>query len=406
MVILSLICFFYDKMLYFFIWYHCFKQNIILKHFTLLIIMQNVAQKVITPSKPGVFRTVFLYTGQGESTLLVIPTSLYSNEYMYVLIDCDEDYEKNEVDIMTLLLDLLGKGRKLDVFINTHPHKDHLAGLKIIYDAVGIKEIWHSNHKPAGQKHDDAYGQLKYALSKIGNQNEYHLKGTNDSNKIKTRGDVEVIKKLGLIDFIVLSPAEFVCEDIGGEDEDARNRRIHEQCGVIKLSYYGKHILITGDSDKVAWQDHITGYHADKLPSDILSASHHGSRTFFKNNKEDKDIFKRHIELIAPKHLIVSAPKVLDSQHDHPHKDALEIYREFLDESEIFHLGNEDGDPYCVIADIEPGGKLSINFDFDLINEYGRKDTDKNNSGNQGFNKGIYINTGVGTRLDEKPMGL
>ena len=34
----------------------------------------TVAEEIIKPTKAGIFRNVFLYTGQGESTLLVIPT--------------------------------------------------------------------------------------------------------------------------------------------------------------------------------------------------------------------------------------------------------------------------------------------------------------------------------------------
>jgi competence protein ComEC len=84
-------------------------------------------------------------------------------------------------------------------------------------------------------------------------------------NKIRTSNSAsdEIIKKLGLIDYQVLSPAEYLCDDIAGEDSDARDKRIHEQCGVIKFTYgkEAKSILITGDSDKEAWKEHITDYH-------------------------------------------------------------------------------------------------------------------------------------------------
>lgn len=41
----------------------------------------TVAEKIIKPNKPGIFRTIFLYTGQGESTLLVIPTGTTVEDY-------------------------------------------------------------------------------------------------------------------------------------------------------------------------------------------------------------------------------------------------------------------------------------------------------------------------------------
>jgi hypothetical protein len=46
--------------------------------------MSNKAKEIIVPNEKGVFRVVFLYVGQGDSTLLVVPNG---DEYKYVLID-------------------------------------------------------------------------------------------------------------------------------------------------------------------------------------------------------------------------------------------------------------------------------------------------------------------------------
>lgn len=66
----------------------------------------NIAEKIIKPTKAGVFRTIFLYTGQGESTLMVIPTGSNINDYKYVLIDSDQDYEPNEINLVKMFKDL------------------------------------------------------------------------------------------------------------------------------------------------------------------------------------------------------------------------------------------------------------------------------------------------------------
>ena len=34
----------------------------------------------------------------------------------------------------------------LDIYINTHPHVDHLAKVKKLYDDIGISQLWHSGH--------------------------------------------------------------------------------------------------------------------------------------------------------------------------------------------------------------------------------------------------------------------
>lgn len=364
----------------------------------------NIAQKVLQPTTAGIFRTAFLYTGQGEVTLMIIPTGEQVSDYIYVLIDCDEDKGKDEIEVVKMLQDLFEDEGKLSVYINTHPHKDHLAGIQSIYDNIGIDEVWHSNHKPSGSD-DSSYQELKYVLKKIGKQNEFHLKGTNSLNTVQTVDEIKKVKKLGNVDFQVLSPATFVCEDIESEESDeTRRKRIHEQCGVIKFTYKGISVLMTGDSDKKAWQENITDYYYENLPSDFLSSSHHGSRSFFKENKEDEDVFLKHIKKIAPKYTIISAPKQSESKHDHPHDEALEIYKEYSSE-DVLHLGNEDGNPYSVIVDIDINGEYSVNFDEELIEEYGYKDEKVEESSKNNSARVLSSGFSIGTKLDNKPMG-
>ncbi|ULT38551.1 MBL fold metallo-hydrolase [Niabella defluvii] len=157
--------------------------------------LMTIAEKIIKPTKPGIFRTVFLYTGQGESTLLVIPTGTTVEDYQYVLIDSDKDNEENEIDLIALFKDLFKTSGELSLFINTHPHNDHVGGIKEVYDEIGFKEVWHSNHK-AGGKHKKKYEDFMSVVKAVGKSNEYFLLGTNDLNKIRTSANKEVIKNL------------------------------------------------------------------------------------------------------------------------------------------------------------------------------------------------------------------
>jgi competence protein ComEC len=362
--------------------------------------MSNTAKDIIIPKTPGIFRTIFLYTGQGESTLMVIPDGA---NYKYILVDCDQDHEPYEIDIAKMLKDLFDNGQSLDVYINTHPHKDHLGGIKEIYDAVSIDEVWHSNHKPGADKHKGPYADFLTVLKAVGDDNTYLLKGTNTPNKIRKKDDSEILKKLGDVDYIVLSPAEYLCEDIEEKDADERDRRIHEQCAVVKFSYGNpvKSVMITGDSDKTAWKDHITSYHKAKLPADVLSGSHHGSRTFFKDTEDDEDIYEDHIKEIKPTYLIISAPAQEDSPHDHPHDDAMELYKKYVDDEDIFHLG-QDSQKYCVIVDISKDGNIDVQIDYDLVEEYGQKPEDDPDGEEEKESVNIAVKT---SRIDNKPMG-
>lgn len=359
--------------------------------------MNNKAQEVLIPA-PGVLRITFLYVGQGEATLLTIPSG---DGFVYALIDTNNDKKNCGINVTELLKDLLGDSNEL-IFISTHPHNDHLLGLRNIHEEISIKEVWHSGHKPS-KKHESSYRELKDVIRDIGVDNEFILFGTNDRNKIRESDkETEVEKKLGDIDYLVLSPAEYVQNDVDGENAEGRYKRIHERCGVIQLTYGSKnhrHIMITGDSDKIAWRDHITHYHKEKLPSDVLSASHHGSRTFFKIDETDENVYEDHIKEIAPSHLIVSAPKY--SEYDHPHHDALELYKKYVDEDNIYYLGENRE---CVIIDVNSDGNIEIRFDQDLVEEYGLDPEEVDESGKN--NNAVLIFPGTRTsRIDDQPMG-
>jgi competence protein ComEC len=366
----------------------------------------TVAERIIKPTKAGIFRTVFLYTGQGESTLMAIPNGSDVGDYLYVLVDCDRDKEPNEVDLIKMFKDLFEQSGELLIFINTHPHNDHIGGIKDVYNEIGFTEVWHSNHKP-GSKHKDKYEELKYVIDKVGKSNEYFLLGTDDLNTIRNSDDRKVTKKLGNIDYHVLSPAQYLCEDINDEDQDTRDDRIHEQCGVIKFTYgkNAKSILITGDSDKIAWKDHITEHHKTNLPSSVLSASHHGSRTFFKLNEEDKDVYETHIENIKPEYVIISAPKQDESPYGHPHDDAMKLYKKHVEEDNILHLG---ANLESVIVDIDSDGNIEVKINKELIEEYGKGDDDNKNSNDENESRNAAKNIYIGSqtsRIDKKPMG-
>ncbi len=291
----------------------------------------NTAKEVIKPTAAKVLRIVYLYTGQGDSAIAAIPTGDKVDDYMYVLIDSDLDKEKDEIDLIELLEDLL-EGKKLSKFFNTHPHKDHTGGIKAIYDAVGIEEVWHSNHRPTGD-HKDSFEELKYVLKKVGKANEYLFKGTTEKNKIRKHDDSETITKLGLIDYQVFAPSEYVCDDIDEESPETRYNRIHEQCAVFKFTHAGRSVLFMGDADKAALKDHIVEKHKSNLKADAVNGSHHGSRTPFKKDKDDKEPYKKHLECIKADYLVISAPKQKDSPHGHPHDDAMDIYKEYFKEA-------------------------------------------------------------------------
>jgi competence protein ComEC len=354
--------------------------------------MSNIAKDVIIPSESNIFRVIFLYVGQGDSTILVIPDG---DNYKYALIDSNNDEENGGVNIIRLLEDLFdGDEKGLDVYINTHPHNDHLGKVKEIYDEIGINKLWHSGHKP-GEDHKEAFKDLEYVINKLGEENVFRLRGSNEENKLD---EEEII--LGNINYNILAPADYVSEEIEDEKPDVRYARIHEQCGVIRFKYGEdeKQILFSGDADYKAWVEHITDYHRDRLPSSVLNASHHGSRSFFwKDANTKEEPYKEHLESIGPTYIVVSAPKENESKHDHPHKEAMDLYKEEVGDDNVFHLGEKRE---CIIVDIYSNGDIDLYPDDELVKEYGKKNDSDGGSGSK-----VYIPPPV-SKIDKKPMGV
>jgi len=329
----------------------------------------NKARELLWPTDAQILvRFVFLYVGQGSSIIVLVRDH---DSYKSILIDINLDSDNGGVNVPQLMSDLLS-GEKLNVFVNTHPHNDHLRGLIELSNKLDIDEIWHSGHKP-GKKHDESYKDLEKVIKKVkdGGGKEIKLEGSREEKTI-----VEAA-------YYVLAPAEYVCDDIQGEDQDTRYRRIHEQCSVLKFGASGTWVMLPGDADRDAFEKHITEYHKERLGSVLLAAPHHGSRTFFRYNEEDEPYYKA-LNGINPSHVIVSAPKQSESQWDHPHEDAVNFYKDKVGEENVYHTGAER---HCYIFDIFEDGKTSsVNHDKgELVKVYKISDGDEGGEGGMAF---------------------
>ena len=110
---------------------------------------------------------------------------------------------------------------------------------------------------------------------------------------------------------------------------------------VLKFAYKGCAVMLTGDSNRLCWE-RIVGYYEGRteeetgtevLQRHVLHASHHGSRTFVKDSKND-DAYLEALGLIDPEIVIVISVGP-DSKHDHPHDDMLKIYEEKVGEGDV-----------------------------------------------------------------------
>ncbi len=258
-------------------------------------------------------------SGQGNSVALRLP----DGSIMVVDIDCHGD---TPVDPVSYLKELVSEEydavadcyvRRLACAAFTHPHEDHISGLKPLVDAGFVfDEIWESGHRLSDEEAEDnpAYDDYLTVLE------EYEEDG-----KVKkpTSASGKWQEDFHGVDVYCLGPSKH----LNAADADNTSREaIHNRCLILRIVTDEMSVLLPGDSAINQWRDRIVpNYGEDLIVADVLVASHHGSRTFFKED-EDDDPYEDAIEAIAPDYTLISVGK--DNDYDHPHEDALKLYQE------------------------------------------------------------------------------
>jgi beta-lactamase superfamily II metal-dependent hydrolase len=334
------------------------------------------ARRILWPTDSRVLvRVCFLHVGQGSSIVALVRDG---DTYRLALFDCNLDAERGGIDVTALIKDLSPDGH-LSCFVNTHPHDDHLKGLKELAAAVVIDSVWHSGHVPSkkyGAYHADLTALIKDVEKRNGAEAVVELEGSRTP------------RELFEATVFFLAPAEHVKDEVNEEEADARYRRIHENCAVLRIGKDPAWVLITGDADLVAFRDHILGpnnYHKDRLPAFLLDAPHHGSRSFFKDKEEDEPYLDT-LELVDPEFVVISAPEQDESPHEHPHDDAVELYSDHVGEDKVLHTGK---DRECFFFDIyEDGTHGDAQSDGGaLVEKYGLDKKDDGGDGGGGGGK-------------------
>lgn len=258
-------------------------------------------------------------SGQGNSVALELP----DGSCMVVDIDCHGDTPVDPVDYLKELVpaeydaDEDRYVRRLACAAFTHPHEDHISGLKPLADAGFVfDEIWESGHRLSGEDAADnpAYDDYLAVIE------EYEEKG-----KVKkpTSASGKWREDFHGADIYCLGPSKHLN---AADSDDTSREAIHNLCLILRIVTDEMSVLLPGDSAVNQWRERIVpNYDEDLLEADVLVASHHGSRTFFKKDKND-DPYEDAIKSIAPNYTLISVGE--DNDHGHPHEEALKIYQE------------------------------------------------------------------------------
>lgn len=215
----------------------------------------------------------YIDVGQGDSTFIEFP----NQETM--LIDAGESEYGS---VVLSYIKSLGY-KKINYLIGTHPHSDHIGGLKMIVNSFDLDKVY----MPRATSTTTTYLNL---LKAIDNKN---LKVTT------AKAGVEVIKTDEL-SVKILAPIE-------SEYSNLNNYSV-----VLKITYRNRSFLFTGDAEKLV-EDSLSS----DIRSDVIKIPHHGS-----DSSSSSDFVKK----VDATYGIVSVGE--DNSYDHPSKDVLKRWED------------------------------------------------------------------------------
>jgi len=349
------------------------------------------------------FEVIFVDVGEGDSTFIKLPDGKYA------LVDVFRCEDHGTVDLHRLLDARLPDGatgkKRLDYLIITHAHDDHIRGLGELYDRYEVGELWLPQH---GYKEapGDEYAEFERVEKEHPDDDTYWPKGSRTPCRYLGENDEVTVRCFSPPGYITVE------EEL---DEDEARRLVHENCMVLKFEYEGYSVMLTGDFTLPAWK-RIHGYYEgrtdendlDVLEADVLHASHHGSRTFVKDNKDDKPWLGA-LGVIDPDYVVVSVGE--KNRHEHPHDDMMKVYREQVpDEDNVM----ETQHARTIVYEVEANGGAQEPYADDgaFESDYGWEDDDSDDddgggggsSGNGGSRggRGRRVRKS-GARLDNEP---
>ncbi len=248
--------------------------------------------------------------GQGDSSLFVLPDG------KTILIDAGpEDAGKS------LLKELKRIGiKKIDLLVATHPHSDHIGGMKRVLSNFQIGKIWDSGFVSSSPLQKNFYNMIQKKNIPFGRPK---------------RGYSEEIGG-ALVE--VLGPAQL----IGGTKRDANNN-----CLVLNIKYGSTNFLMLADMEREQLST------VRPLPrAAVLKASHHGS-----SNGTNMSLLKE----VRPYVIILSYSR--NNSYGYPHKEVVRA----VSSLGIKRLDTKDG----TIRIVSDGEKISYPQNREVVKNGG-----------------------------------
>ena len=241
--------------------------------FILAVVLPVLASWVGRPETERTVGGMRLYAfdvGQGDSFLFILPNG------ETILIDAgpEESGKKLVRELKRLNV------KKIDLLVATHPHSDHIGGMRKVLSNFRIGKVWDSGFIHGSPLQKNFYSTIQKKNIPFGRPKRGHS------------------EKMGNVLIEVLAPARL----IRGTKRDANNN-----CLVLNIKYGSTGFLMLADMER---EQRST---VRPLPrAAVLKASHHGS-----SNGTDMNLLKE----VSPRLIILSYGR--NNSYGYPHREVV-----------------------------------------------------------------------------------
>lgn len=253
-----------------------------------MLLVGQVAWKVFPPERTGVEAT-FLDVGQGDAIFVELPGS------RTMLVDgggsADERFDIGEQVVMPYLWHRWV--RRIDVVVLSHPHTDHINGLRAVLENVPVGEVWESGYP----SHASTYRWLQGFVRERG----IPLRRISRGERIQLDSEVTVT--------VLHPPPVFLTPEKRHHSSVVNNNSV-----VLHIDHPEVRLLLTGDIESEGEDSLVDA--AAVLEADLLKVPHHGSRG------SSSTAFLRRVQ---PQWAVIQAGE--RNPLGHPHPETIERYR-------------------------------------------------------------------------------
>lgn len=228
----------------------------------------------------------FLNVGQGNMAIGIFPDG------KILAYDCNITNE-NENDVFAYLANIMPKN-SIDVFVNSHRDADHMRGVQKLHAKYPIATLWDSGVS---------------ANTETTEYQEY----------MEFRRGVAYVHEVTPNTYWTAHPKVKIINGKRDGLDDPNSQSI-----VLHIDYDGSTLLLAGDTSATTWREYIMPELGSAVKSMVLYASHHGSFSFFNEDRDLEEDYTHHLATIQPAIAIISVGET--NPHGHPDDESISYY--------------------------------------------------------------------------------